>query len=399
MIDDRPIPFCPPYLRRRLLRVGFVMEQALGHVAYARNLQTAFAREPSLEPWWFPVEQGRDGRFGRVPLLRRNWALLGSARAHAAVRRACRDLDALFYHTQTVALLSPLTVRRLPVILSLDATPLNIDSFGTRYGLAPAGRGPLERAKQAIYRAIFARAAGFTTWSEWAKRSLCDDYGVDPARVTVIFPGIDLELFPEPVDRPPRAKARLLFVGGDFARKGGGELLAAMRAGLSEVCELEIVTRAPVPDTPGVRVHRDLGPNDPRLLALYRAADLFALPTHADCLAVVLGEAMAAGLPVVTTSVGGQPEAVRDGENGIIVPPGDVPALARALLRLATDADLRRRMGRTARRIACERFDARENARRLLDVIEDGIDRWRSERARRGSPRRAFGTIVVKERQ
>ena len=382
MIDDRPIPFRVQAGARRLLRVGFVMEQALGHVTYTQNLQAAYAREPAVEPRWFPVRQGREGRFGRVPLLRGNWTALGSARAYAAVRRDHAGLDALFFHTQTIALLSPLLARRLPVILSLDATPVNMDSFGAHYGLRDAP-GRIERLKRGLHRRVYARAAALTTWSQWAKDSLRDDYGVDPARVTVVHPGIDLEKFPEPEPRPLRACPKLLFVGGDFTRKGGPELLAAMRNGLAERCDLDIVTPAPVPATPGVRVHSDLGPNDPRLLQLYREADAFVLPTYADCLAVAIGEALASGLPVVTTSVGGQPEAVQDGLTGFVVPPGDVDALGKALLRLIDDPILRRTMSRLARRAAVERFDAHANARRLLDVVQDGIDRWQRQRTAR----------------
>lgn len=367
------------------------MEQALGHITYTQNLMAAFAADPSVEPRWFPVRQGREGRLGRLPLLNRNWTALGSARAYDLVRgRRSAGLDALIFHTQTIALLSPLVARRLPVVISLDATPVNMDGFGSHYGLAPASPGRLERGKRALHRAAYARAAGFTTWCQWAKDSLRDDYGVDPELVTVIFPGIDLTRFPAPpAARPSREKVRVLFVGGDFARKGGPELLAAMRAGLAQCCELDLVTRAPVPATPGVRLHSDLGPNDPRLLALYRDADIFALPTHADCLAVAVGEALASGLPVVTTSVGGQPEAVRDGGSGLIVPPGDVGALAEALQRLARDPELRRTMGHAARRTALERFDARTNARRLLDVVANSIDRWHARRA--GSEQWAVG--------
>ncbi len=73
---------------------------------------------------------------------------------------------------------------------------------------------------------------------------------------------------------------------------------------------------------------------------------------------------MAAGRPVVATCVGGVPQAVRDGETGLLVPPNDAEALARALERLLRDEALRRRMGRAARRVADERFDIAATVRR-----------------------------------
>jgi glycosyltransferase involved in cell wall biosynthesis len=363
-------------------RVGFVMEQALGHVAYTKNLQTAFPAGGRLSPVWLPVPDATGGPLDRLPGFRSNWTLRGSARAYATLRAngGPRRFDALFFHTQTVGLLAPLAARRTPVIVSLDATPLNFDSVGAYYNHHARPDSRAERIKRALYRRVFNSASALTTWSQWAKDSLRDDYGIDPERVTVVAPGTSLDLFPfgvTPRAADPGRPVRILFVGGDFERKGGPELLACMRAGLAERCELHVVTRQPVPETPGVHVYSNIGPNDPRLLALYRDADIFALPTHADCLAVVLGEAMAAGLPIVTTAVGAQPEAVRDGHSGIIIAPGDVDALGRALRRLADDPELRRAMGQEGRRIGEARFDARKNAERLAGVIEDGIARRR----------------------
>src|SRR5206468_3682262 len=99
----------------------------------------------------------------------------------------------------------------------------------------------------------------------------------------------------------PRSRpARVLFVGGDFKRKGGPALLEVMRGPLAGWCELHVVTQAEVAPQPGVVVHRGLQANSPELLRLFATADIFVLPTMADCLAVVLMEATAAGLPVIT---------------------------------------------------------------------------------------------------
>jgi glycosyltransferase involved in cell wall biosynthesis len=369
-------------------RVGFIMEQTLGHVTYTRNLQAAYASSERLLPVWIPVPYAGGGLLDRVPAVSANWAVKGSLHAYAALRSqgGARRFDALVFHTSTVSLSAPLAARSAPVILSLDATPLNFDRVGAHYGHHARSDSGVERVKQVVWRRVLHSAAGLTTWSQWAKDSLRDDYGVDPERVTVIAPGVDLALFPfGSLPRPlsPDRRVRILFVGGDFERKGGALLLACMRAGLAERCELHVVTREPVPAAPKVYVYHDLGPNDPRLLALYRDADIFALPTYADCLAVVLGEAMAAGLPVVTTTVAAQPEAVRDGGCGIIVPPGDEVALGRALSRLASDPLLRQSLGREGRATAEARFDARVNAALLADVVDQGIERWRRTTVRR----------------
>jgi glycosyltransferase involved in cell wall biosynthesis len=87
----------------------------------------------------------------------------------------------------------------------------------------------------------------------------------------------------------------------------------------------------------------------------------------------VLVEAMASGLPVVSTSVSGIPELVRDGENGLLVPPDDPVALADALLRLRRDPELAARLASAGRETVRQRFDGELLARRLASLFEEAI--------------------------
>jgi len=96
---------------------------------------------------------------------------------------------------------------------------------------------------------------------------------------------------------------------------------------------------------------------------------VFCLPTRGDCLPMVLSEAGAAELPLVSTAIAGIPEIVRDGETGLIVPLDDVAALARALRSLVDDPSLRHRLGTAARRLVDERFDADQNTRQLVELL------------------------------
>jgi glycosyltransferase involved in cell wall biosynthesis len=102
--------------------------------------------------------------------------------------------------------------------------------------------------------------------------------------------------------------------------------------------------------------------------ALLAAADVFVLPSWVEGLPLTVLEAMAAGKPVVATSVGGTPEAVVDGETGLLVPPGDVAALAERLDAVLGDPDLARRLGEAGRRRVEQRFSAAAMCERVLDT-------------------------------
>jgi len=106
----------------------------------------------------------------------------------------------------------------------------------------------------------------------------------------------------------------------------------------------------------------------PPLLA---AADIFVLPTLTEALPTVLAEAMAAEKPIVAGDVGGVPEMVDDGRNGLLVPPADPRALTDACVKLLENPERAREMGRTGRKIVAERFDIRRQVRRLEELYLD----------------------------
>ena len=354
-------------------RIAFVIEQALGHVAYGMGLKEALADRRDLEGVWIEVPYSL-GSFGRVPYIGPNWTLRGSARAWKRIRKAHRErpLDALFLHTQTVSLFAGAQMGRIPTLLSLDATPKNLDEIGGSYAHAVGGK-VLEGLKLMAHRRVMRRAERFTTWSNWAKESLVRDYGAPAEMVTVIHPGTVLSNFPSPDTREASRERplRVLFVGGDFVRKGGDLLLDVYRAHLRGKVELHLVTAADIREEEGVRVYRGLKPHSPELLQRYRDADVFVLPTRGDCLAVVLGEAMASCLPIITTRVGAHPEAVEDGKSGYVLAVDDAEGLRQSLERMAADRALVAEMGRRSRRIGEERFDMHKNANQIADILVD----------------------------
>lgn len=338
-------------------RMALCLEQTLGHRAHGQNLEAVLTeREEHVDV--VRIEYPERVRT-RLP-----WAIRGSAGAIRGLRAVAGPGVALF-HTQTISLFAPLA--RMPYIVSVDATPVQVDGMGRWYNHR---RGPqiAEGAKRRWYARVFGGAAGIVSWSEWAADSLVSDYGVDRDRVLVAHPGAPAAFFDIHRNGAGSRLPRILFVGGDFERKGGPALLDAFQS-LRGRAELVLVTGADVPETPGVRVLRGVRPGTGDLLRAFAEADIFCLPTLGDCTPVALGEAMAAGLPVITTSVGSNTETVCDGEHGFVISPGDTVALAEALERLVDDGPLRLAMGRAARAHARDRMDARRNAHRVLDYM------------------------------
>jgi len=201
-------------------------------------------------------------------------------------------------------------------------------------------------------------------------------------RIRCIYHGLDAGGFPE--GRTTRPRPLVLAVGQLKEKKGFGHLLEACRR-LQErgvVFDCEIVGDGPLREeleaavvrlglTGRVRLRGALT-ND-AVLDRYAEAAVFALPCvtgvdgDRDGIPNVILEAMAMELPVVSTRHSGIPEAVGDEETGLLVPPGDVDALADALERLLADPTLRAVFGRAGRRRVLEVFDADVNVRKLLE--------------------------------
>lgn len=352
---------------RSASRVAFVLEHQLGHRTFAANLREVVAGFDDVEARWVDVHYEADpGVLGTVPWEAVRAALRGRAEVIDGLRRSA-PTDVRIFNTQVPAAIGGPASWKTPYVLSTDVTPRQLDQIAAEYEHLADRHGPLRWMKHRLNRHVLRRAAACAPWSDWARCSLVDDYGVDPARVDVIPPGVDLARWsPEPNDRD--GPLRVLFVGGDFRRKGGDVLLDALERLPPGSAEAHVVSKDVVPRRDGVHVYADLGPNDARLVELYRSSDVFALPSRAETFGIAAVEAAACGLPVVVSDVGGLADLVIDAETGWRVPPGDPQALATALERLIDDRGLARRLGAAGRRRAEREFDATRNGRRLVDL-------------------------------
>jgi len=211
-------------------------------------------------------------------------------------------------------------------------------------------------------QAVLSSAAAVVTTSSWTRRWLLDRYALAAGRVHVAEPGVDAAVLAPGT----AAGGELLCVAAVAPHKGHDVLLAALAAladlTWSCVCVgslgrdpefVDRLVRQARRDRIGDRVHF-VGPlAGPDLDVAYAAADLVVLASHGETYGMVLTEALAHGLPVVASDVGGVPEALGLGADGLppglLVPPGDPVQLADALRRWLADDALRFRLRQAAR--------------------------------------------------
>jgi glycosyltransferase involved in cell wall biosynthesis len=223
-------------------------------------------------------------------------------------------------------------------------------------------RGPVARlASRWAYR----RAGVVVAVSSEIRRLLLSRYRVPPGRVRLVVPAV-----PPPPAVPGAAppwpadgRPVVAFAGRLQPEKGVDVLLRAVAGLPAGVSSPRVVVLG---SGPRERSLRALAPRlrvaDRVLFAGYRedcrallpAVDVLVVPSRTDGSPLVALEAMQAGVPVVASAVGGLPDRVRDGIDGLLVPPDDPLALAAALARLLADPDLRARMGAAARRHAAQ---------------------------------------------
>jgi glycosyltransferase involved in cell wall biosynthesis len=193
--------------------------------------------------------------------------------------------------------------------------------------------------------------------SAFAARSLIR-FGVQPAKVFVTPYGVDLEAFTPPEEPKPRKKPVFLYAGGFRREKGVHDLLAAWRtAHLGPRAGLWLAGgdrraldewQGPLPF--GVRVLGRLSRS--ALAEAYRRADVFVFPTWFEGLSLAVLEAMASGLPVLTTTRSGVADRIENGRNGFLFRPGDRATLTRRLREMAASPQRISEMGAAARKTA-----------------------------------------------
>lgn len=219
-------------------------------------------------------------------------------------------------------------------------------------------------------RSIYQRSSLIACMNARAGESLIGDYDIDPGRIEIVPPSINVPATVRQRCGAPGDLVNIAFVGGDFARKGGPFLLEVHQKAFRDVARLHVVS----PQFPKRHRHTNVMshggvPYDWLNQTFLPQMDILCLPSYSDQSPWVCVQASAAGRPVVATAVGGIPDLCVHGETGFLVERGDPAMLEQRLGELIHDQALRARMGRQAHAHALENFSAEKNYNALIDRI------------------------------
>lgn len=230
------------------------------------------------------------------------------------------------------------------------------------------------RSTLAYERQLYKKIRLIFPMSEWLADSFVRDNGVNRQRIFPVGAGINLSHV-RSVQNKSYDAPHILFVGRDFQRKGGPDLLAAFQKVRAAVktAELTIVGTELDDPPPGVRCVGFLSKTDSAglecLLDEYERASIFVMPSLYEPFGVVFAEAMAHKLPCVGTNICAMPEIITHGRTGFLVPPRDPVALASRILALLDSPGQCREFGDCGYQRYAENFTWRVVTKRMLEVV------------------------------
>jgi glycosyltransferase involved in cell wall biosynthesis len=273
----------------------------------------------------------------------------------------------------------------IPVINVSDAT---FDLVRTKYDFLLALGDHAAASAEADELRSIRNAVHNSFSSKWAANSAIKHYGAVPKYVSVTSWGCNLEYVPKTEIRPnslERVECRLLFIGGEWIRKGGDVVCAAAEILISRglPMRVDVVGVSPpenLQSLPWLNHHGYLSKADnddaALLRSLMRDAFFLFLPTRSDCTPMVFAEANAYGTPVLTRDVGGVADVVRDGDNGVVLPEdADAVQFAAIIESLWRKRDHYSRLRASAR----SEYESRLNWSSWARAIAEKIERLSAE--------------------
>jgi glycosyltransferase involved in cell wall biosynthesis len=231
------------------------------------------------------------------------------------------------------------------------------------------------RRELKLERRVYDRMDLLMPMSEWLRRSFIEDFDQPESKVVAVGAGPNLSSLPDPVRRD-FSSPRFLFVGREFERKGGRELLQAFERVRAERPDAELWLVGPSRldlNQEGVRfmgrILRNTPEGDREMDRLYRAATAFVMPSRFEPFGIVFLEAMAYGLPCVGGDACAMPEIIADGVSGYVTPPANVDLISARLLALAGNPERSHQMGEAGRKNVLDSYNWDAVADRMVSEM------------------------------
>lgn len=314
------------------------------------------------------TRQGPAAKLGRFAdaLVRSSWLLL--SRSTDVLHLHVGDGVSFYRHTLYLALGR---LARVPVVFHWHLP--GDDSAVTRFYAAGGA------VRRWLIRRVLSSAQRVVVLSPSWQPALAQIAPPSGRRIAVLANPVDCAAILPPVDPTARSANHVLFLGDFSERKGVRDLLAAAPAVKAHHAAVQFAVCGGDPPADVKVLAEPLGDSvefpgfvrgQEKRNRLQQAV-LLVLPSYAEGLPIAVLEGMAAGLPVVTTPVGGVPDIFEDGINGLLVPPGDPARLAQAICRLLDDPDLRTAMGQANRSKVLTGFDLPIYVEKLLTIYRE----------------------------
>jgi glycosyltransferase involved in cell wall biosynthesis len=356
-------------------RVTMVVLSDKNETSYEGPVRVVKVRSPNWH--WRFYRCAPRGKPWNLVIREIEWSFVGW---NAVARMHKRDRFDVVEAGETMVL-KALTLGKKP--------PLVVRGHGNRLALKRSGEesiGSGDLMARRIQVAAIRKAAAVTAVSSFQAREIARDSQIKEDHISVIPNPISESLLQDALSqtRTEPQSPVVLYTGRIEHRKGTLDLLQSIPAVASTFPDVKYLvvggrhnsiddkTLNETLNRPGVGEHTELVGHVQwqQLADWYRRASVFVMPSLYETFGISVIEAMAFGLPVVATNVGGLPEVVQDGVTGILVPPKDPNALADAVIRLLRDSDLRRRMGDAGRERVLKEFRVDRIVEQTLKVYQ-----------------------------
>jgi len=335
------------------LKLAICCINALGWATVRHRWQQIFAADPDIEvKFFFPETYIKD-----VPHLRMKMLLRGM-RMRLAVQDAVRwGAGRILIATNGEASLLPDRMASKFLIYG-DASHRQLTEL---YRFERSERKNLRR--EGIMARLAEHGSRMVGMSRWAADGMARDYRCE---ASLLPPAINTELFrPREESRAP-GSTRILFVGGDFDRKGGQLLVDALEQ-LPD-CELHCITKGSVPSHPRLKLIAHQPPDSPEVVRAFQSCDIFCLPTLADCYSHVAIEAQACGLPVLIHPTGGIADITESGRSAAHIEP-TTESIVNAVQALIDDPQRRADLAERGRQRVLEENAYAVHRTRLMELL------------------------------